>query len=157
MQNHPENSTVKCIIDKNRRLLNARHHTAGHLLGNVVEELHLNLKAQKCHAFSGEAYIEFHGDKVPNEPSFSEALRNAVAKNLPTKIFETDRRQFESIYYKLPYEIPENKKFRVMQIGNYPPIPCGGTHVKSTGEIREITLKKMKQKGGILKISFGVT
>jgi alanyl-tRNA synthetase len=160
-QNSPPNSLknidVKCILHKERRLLNARHHTAGHLLGNVVEELYSDLKAQKCHAFPGEAYIEFRGDEVPNEPSLSDALRNAIAKKLSTKIFETDRKQFESVYYKLPYEIPENKKFRVMQIGNYPPIPCGGTHVKSTGEIGEIMLKKMKQKNGVLKISFGVT
>ncbi|MDR2782085.1 MAG: alanyl-tRNA editing protein [Holosporaceae bacterium] len=156
MQNPSENSSVKCFIAKNRRLLNARYHTAGHLLGNIVKELHPNLKAQKCHAFPGEAYIEFCGDEVPNEQLLSEKLQNAIEKNSPTKIFETDRRQFESIYYKLPYEIPESKKFRVMQIGNYPPIPCGGTHIKSTGEIGEMTLKKMKQKNGLLKISFGV-
>jgi alanyl-tRNA synthetase len=156
-QNLPENSVVKCILDKDRRLLNARYHTAGHLLGNVVEELYPDLKAQKCHAFPGEAYIEFRGDEMPNEESLRESLRNATTENLLTKIFETDHRQFESTYYKLPYEIPETKKFRVMQIGNYPPIPCGGTHVRSTGEIAEIMLKKMKQKNGLLKISFGVT
>jgi alanyl-tRNA synthetase len=157
LPNSSENSAVKCILDGDRRLLNARYHTAGHLLGNVVEKLHPNLKAQKCHAFPGEAYIEFSGMETPNEELLQESLRNAIAENLSTKIFETDREQFETSYYKLPYEVPENKKFRVMQIGNYPPIPCGGTHVKSTVEIREITLKKMKQKNGVLKISFGVT
>jgi alanyl-tRNA synthetase len=156
-QNPPKNNVVKCTLDKDRRLLNARYHTAGHLLGNVVEKLYPSLKAQKCHAFPGEAYIEFRGDEMPNEGLLRESLRNAITDNLSTKIFETDRRQFESAYYKLPYEIPEVKKFRVMQIENYPPIPCGGTHVKSTGEIGEITLKKMKQKNGLLKISFGVT
>jgi alanyl-tRNA synthetase len=94
---------------------------------------------------------------MPNEESLRENLQNAIAENFPTKIFETDRKEFESSYYKLPYEIPETKKFRVMQIENYPPIPCGGTHVTATGEVGEITLKKMKQKNGLLKISFGVT
>jgi alanyl-tRNA synthetase len=155
-QNQPENSVAKCLLDKERRLLNARYHTAGHLLGNAVEELCPNLKAQKCHAFPGEAYIEFIGNEMPNEESLQKKLQNAITENLPTKIFETDRRQFESTYYKLPYEIPEAKKFRGMQIGNYQPIPCGGTHVMSTGEIGEITLKKMKQKNGLLKISFVV-
>jgi alanyl-tRNA synthetase len=131
-------------------------HTAGHLLGNVVEELYPNLKAQKCHAFPGEAHIEFHGDEMPNEKLLRESLQNAITKNLATKIFEIDRDEFESTFYKLPYEIPGNKKFRVMQIGNYPPIPCGGTHLASTSEIGEIILSKMKSKNGILKISFGV-
>ncbi|MDR0755642.1 MAG: alanyl-tRNA editing protein [Puniceicoccales bacterium] len=156
MQDFCENCAVKCIIDPDRRLLNARHHTAGHLLGNVVEELYPGFKAQKCHAFPGESYIEFQGTEAPNELLLSEALRNVVAKNLQTKIFEMDRRQFESTYYKLPYEIPETKKFRIVQIGNYPPIPCGGTHVISLMEICEVLLKKMKQKNGLLKISFGV-
>lgn len=156
MQDFQGNCVVKCIIDQDRRLLNARYHTAGHLLGNIVEKLCPNLKAQKCHAFPGESYIEFQGKEMPNEPLLSETLKNVMAKNLQTKIFEMDRRQFESTYYKLPYEIPETKKFRIVQIGNYPPIPCGGTHVISLAEIGEILLKKMKQKNGILKISFGV-
>ncbi|GHT95446.1 hypothetical protein FACS1894122_12940 [Alphaproteobacteria bacterium] len=151
-----KNCAVKCVIDKDRRLLNARYHTAGHLLGNVVESKYPSLKAQKCHAFPGEAYIEFHGSEMPNDHLLSNALQNAIAENLETKIFEMDRRSFESTYYKLPYKIPENKKFRVLQIGNYLPIPCGGTHVRSTKEIGEITINKMKQKNGILRISFGV-
>jgi alanyl-tRNA synthetase len=132
LPNSPENCTVKCLIDNERRLLNARHHTAGHLLGNIVEELYPNLKAQKCHAFPGEAYIEFRGDEVPNEPPLSEAWENAVAKNLPTKIFETDRRQFESMYYKLPYEIPENKKFCAMAINGKSSIRLALWEIRST-------------------------
>jgi alanyl-tRNA synthetase len=157
VQNHLKNSAVKCVVDKDKRLLNARYHTAGHLLGNVVEELRPNLKAQKCHAFPGEAHIEFSGTEIPSEQLLSEKLRNVIAENLQTKIFEMNRREFESTWYKLPYEIPENKKFRVMQIGNYPPIPCGGTHITLLNEIGEITLSKIKSKNGILKISFGVT
>jgi alanyl-tRNA synthetase len=152
----PKNCAVKCFIDKDRRLLNARYHTAGHLLGNIVEELYPNLKAQKCHAFPGEAYIEFRGNEIPSEELLRESLQNAITKNLATKIFEIDCDAFESTYYKLPYEIPGNKKFRVMQIGDYPPIPCGGTHLASTSEIVEIILSKMKVKNRILKISFGV-
>jgi len=156
VQDLPENCDVKCIIDKDRRLLNARYHTAGHLLGNIVEELYPNLKAQKCHAFPGEAHIEFRGDEIPNEELLQESLQNTITQSLATKIFEIDRDAFEAIYYKLPYEIPGNKKFRAVQIGNYPPIPCGGTHLASINEIGEIILGKIKSKNEILKISFGV-
>jgi alanyl-tRNA synthetase len=153
----PQNCEVKCVIDKDRRLLNARYHTAGHLLGNVVEAACPSLKALKCHAFPGESYIEFQGPGMPNEQTLQESLQNAIAKDLKTENFEIDRDSFEATYYKLPYEIPGNKKFRVMQIGNYFPIPCGGTHIASTKEIVEIRLNKIKQKNGILRISFGVT
>ncbi|MDR1475140.1 MAG: alanyl-tRNA editing protein [Holosporales bacterium] len=150
------NCKVKCAIDKDRRLLNARHHTAGHLLGNVVELAFPSLKAIKCHAFPGEAYIEFLGADPPDEQLLQKSLQNAIAQDLKTKVFEIDRDSFELVYYKLPYEIPENKNFRVMQIGNFAPVPCGGTHLASIKEIVGITLNKIKHKNSIVRISFGV-
>ena len=156
IRDHLKNCDVRCSVDQERRILNARYHTAGHLLGNVVEKLLPNLKAQKCHAFPREAYLEFRGDGIPNEGSLYDTLQNIIDQNLVTKIFEIDRDTFESTYYRLPYKIPGNKKFRAVQIGDFPPIPCGGTHLASTKEIGGIILGKIKSKNGILKISFGI-
>lgn len=55
-----KNITVNIKIDNSRRLLNARYHTAAHLLGNVVENMYPDLKAFKGHySFPGEAYVGF--------------------------------------------------------------------------------------------------
>lgn len=62
---------VDCFVNQERRLLNSRYHTAGHLLGNIVELEYPSLKAIKGHAFPGEAveFVEtdsptsFQGDK----------------------------------------------------------------------------------------------
>ncbi len=48
-------SKVSCVLNQERRMINARYHTAGHLLGNIVEELYPNLKARKGHSFPHEA------------------------------------------------------------------------------------------------------
>ncbi len=54
------NAAAEIKIDPARRLLNARYHTAAHLLSNIAEEMHSDLKAVKGHSFPGEGYVEFY-------------------------------------------------------------------------------------------------
>jgi alanyl-tRNA synthetase len=46
--------------------------------------------------------------------------------------------------------------FRVLQIGDYKPVPCGGTHLSNANEIGSILIKKVKTKDGVLKISYEI-
>lgn len=144
-------------LEKQRRLINARYHTAGHLLSNIVEILNPKLNAIKGHSFPGEAYVAFQGDEAIDVKELQNAINEAIAKNDKTTIFEIDPLSFEEQFYKLPYSIPDNKKFRVMQIGDMSPIPCGGTHLSSVGEIGLMRVNKIKNKNGILRISYEVT
>jgi alanyl-tRNA synthetase len=188
---------VTCKIDSNRRLLNAKYHTAGHLVAGCLENAHSQMIATKCHAFPGEAYVEFQGasDLYPNvkriggrsieaqaqsctrrtvqaehrndEPtnflrlgiqlqSIQELVNQLIQQKIQTKVFEIDLSSFENKYYKLPYPVPANKPFRVLQIGDYKPVPCGGTHLSNTSEIGSILIKKVKTKDGVLKISYEI-
>ncbi len=147
---------VACLVDKDRRMLNARYHTAAHLLGNVAEALYSGFQAIKGHSFPGEAYVEFQGASLPEADKLMDGLKAAIDSNLKTKIFETDRESFERLFYKLPYEIPGDKKFRVMQIESFPPVPCGGTHLSNTGEIGIVEIGKIKTKNGMARIAYGV-
>lgn len=148
---------ILCVINKNMRILNAKYHTAGHLLGNIVEMLYPSLKAIKGHSFPKEAYVEFDGLDMPDVNKLQTALNQAISKGHATTIFEIAPLAFEQKYYKLPYQIPGNKVFRVMQIEKYPPVPCGGTHLASTSEIGSMILSKIKIKNGIIRVSYEVT
>jgi alanyl-tRNA synthetase len=150
------NRRVKCSVDGKRRLLNARYHSAGHLLGNVAEALCPDLRAVKCHAFPGEAYVAFQGGGMPDGGQLQELLRGAIGQKLEIRSFEANRRLFEPNPHGLPGEIPGDKAFRAVQIGNYGPIPCGGTHVASVEEIGEIFLGKIRRKDGVLRLAYGV-
>jgi alanyl-tRNA synthetase len=153
----PVGSKIECLIDQGRRIINARYHTAGHLLGNIVEILHPTLKAHKGHSFPGEAYVEFQGDDdTINSTALQKAIDDAIIRNDKTRIFEMAPDTFEAQFYKLPYRIPENKKFRAMQIGDMPPVPCGGTHLTSMGEIGSMGISKIKIKNNCVHISYGV-
>lgn len=96
-------SKIICILDKDRRILNARYHTIAHLLGNVVELLYPSLKATKGHSFPKEAYVEFQGDMVADYNEITEALKEIISKNLVNQTFEIDSITFEEKFYKLPY------------------------------------------------------
>jgi alanyl-tRNA synthetase len=146
---------VFCAIDRERRLFNARYHTAGHLLANIIENIYPDLTSTKCHAFPGESYVEFQCDGTTYDfEAVQQRLNDDISTGLTTKIFEINRDLFEKKYYKLPYAIGDDKDFRVLQIGNYKPIPCGGTHLKNTQEIAIATIKKSKIKNNILKVSY---
>jgi alanyl-tRNA synthetase len=147
---------VVCRIDQTRRLLNAKHHTAGHLLAGVIEKARPQLTATKCHAFPGEAYVEFLGGGELQSQVIQELASQAIWQGISTQIFEIDLQSFENKYYKLHYPIPANKPFRVLQIGDYKPVPCGGTHLSNTNEIGRIMVKKVKAKDGVLKVSYEV-
>jgi alanyl-tRNA synthetase len=151
---HLENLRVICFIDKNKRLLNARYHTAAHLLGNIVELLYPKLKATKGHSFPNQAYVEFQGTDLPDVIRLQDALTQSINNTLAIKIFEINPDAFEQQFYKLPYPIPENKDFRVMQIAGLSPIPCGGTHLSNTSEIGNMTIGKIKAKNDVVHISY---
>jgi alanyl-tRNA synthetase len=146
---------VFCTIDRERRLLNARYHTAGHLLASIIENIYPDLTPTKCHAFPGESYVEFQcGSTIYDLEKVQQRLNDDIRMGLTTKIFEINRDLFEKKYYPLPYAIGDDKDFRVLQIGDYKPIPCGGTHLINTQEIGIATIKKSKIKNNILKVSY---
>lgn len=152
----PVGSKMYGLVSQERRLINARYHTAAHLLGNIVEILNPKLRAIKGHSFPGEAYVEFQGDESLDTATLQNAINEAIAKNDKTSVFEIDPIAFEEQFYKLPYSIPENKKFRVMQIGDMSPVPCGGTHLSSIDEIGHVRIMRIKAKNGALRISYEV-
>jgi len=152
----PIGEKVYCFINEEKRLCNARYHTAAHLLGNTIEILYPSLKAIKGHSFPGQAYVEFLGNEKIDSAVIQEALNQFIEKNDKTRIFEIDPVSFEEQFYQLPYSIPANKKFRVMQIGSLLPVPCGGTHLSSLGEIKHVLVKKIKEKNNIVHISYEV-
>lgn len=151
-----EQGYVLCWLNKDKRLLNARYHTAAHLLSAIVENTYPSLKAIKAHAFPTEAYIEFQGSHTLDKAYLQELCNEAIFTGYPITSFTIHSVLFEQKFYKLPYHIPANKEFRVIQIAGFTPIPCGGTHLKTTTEIGDMILDKIKIKGDKIRISYEV-
>lgn len=134
---------VALLVDQQPRKMNARLHSAGHLLAHVVEEMGLSLRATAGHHWLGEARVEFahtgaEGAAAPtlNPDEVAEHVNRYVAADVAIGV-EGD-----------PYSS------RSIRIGDFPPTGCGGTHVSSTGEIGRVVIRGIAQKKGIVRIGY---
>lgn len=131
---------VTLLVDEEWRHIHTSLHTAGHLIAAVGEYLFPSIKPQSGHHWPGEARVEFAGEMLLHpeevEPAFSDVLAKAIENDLPVQI------------------AGESFASRVIQIGEFPPLPCGGTHLRRLGLLSKIELTKLKVKDGKLRVSY---
>jgi alanyl-tRNA synthetase len=134
---------VTVEIDEAWRRSSSRWHSAGHLIAAVVERQWPSLKAVSGHHWAGEARVEFTGS--------GDDLVNEVAIQLPHLLAE-------AITEDQPVRISNDPLVdRTVVIGDYKPVPCGGTHVERTGQLPSVTIGKVRMKDGKLRVSYGLT
>jgi alanyl-tRNA synthetase len=127
-------------VDADWRSLNSVSHTSGHLIAAVCEQLLPGLIAVNGHHWPAEARVEFAGeglDRIQARIAEIEvSLAGCLAADLPVSICGdpfTDR---------------------AIRIGDLPPVPCGGAHVASLGEIAAIRIRSVKIKGDRARVSY---
>ena len=130
-------------IDGEWRRLNAAYHTAGHLIGALVEEQG-GFTALAGHQWPGEARVEFDGDGAGAEPADVQAKLTA---DLAAAFVADEAVVIEG----------DPRVSRAIRIGAHTPIPCGGTHVTRLSDIGEIRIDAVKRKSGRLRVSYTVT
>ncbi len=132
-------SRVSMRIDASRRRLNARLHSAGHLIAEVGERLAPGLKACAGHHWPNEARVEFDGhpgDVAAFESGLVQALHTAVEADVPITV------------------AADTSTGRQVQVDAGVPVPCGGTHVASAAAIGTIQVRRVQPKGGRLRVSY---
>ena len=156
-----EGSVVKCKVNKYRREILKKHHTATHIvnaasrmiLGNHVWQHGAEKTSEKArldithYQSLSEAEIE----------KIEEKANEIVRKNLPVKIEWLPREEAEERYGFRIYQggvVPE-EKLRIVSIGNIDHEACGGLHCKSTGEVGLIVILRTKRiQDGVDRIEF---
>ena len=133
---------VSLKIDLLRRSLNSRLHTAGHLIGNVVERIHPDFKAVSGHHWPKEARVDFDIGSFDLPSDFKAIIQESVLKVI------TDSRSVTAAMIE--------PNLRTVTIEGETPIPCGGTHVLTTDQIGEIALGDIKLKNQILRIRYSI-
>lgn len=133
---------VELRIDPTLRLQNAQFHTAGHLIAAVVEQHFPSLKAVSGHHWPGEARVEFEG-------SFSGENDELVAL--------THMGIEDAKHAGLAVRICGDPFLtRTIQIGEFKPVPCGGTHLLNITDLPSIVLSNVKNKKGRLRVSYNL-
>lgn len=130
---------VELSVDKAGRDLNAQYHSAGHMIGLVVETLCQGLKAVQGHHWPSEARVEFEGNLTHARLS-SEDIQNAVDAMITRDIaFQIVGDPFAS---------------RALQIGDSKPVGCGGTHVQSSADLKGLVIEKVRVRKRRLRVSY---
>ena len=133
---------VDITVEPTWRATNARLHSGGHLLSALIEAGFPGVRATGGHHWPGEARVEFQGDELPT----ADAVRDYLASELP-----------KSLGSPVPFKrITSEDGIRMIQIGNHPAVPCGGTHVESTVDLKNMSVTAVKVKKGKLRISYDI-
>jgi len=154
---------VRGVIDWERRYRLMRMHTAAHILGYAVKKLYgLEVGYHGGMLSINESHQDFTA-RIPRGdlPKLEDVVRTVIKNNLKVKAFwllrEEAKRYIEPFGEHLT-ELHEGiKTFRIVEIEGIYAVPCGGTHVSSTGEVGEIKLLKRESKGkGITRIRYTI-
>lgn len=149
---------VQLQVEWSRRLYHCQLHTAGHILDQAIKDVCPGIYATDGnHGINQKSYLELSAEI---DPSLAKNIQNRanqiISENHPISFEMLTKAQMEQRDIKLPFDLPTNKPLRIMQIGTFPPMPDGGTHLESTGTCWPITVTEIKPKKGAWRISYSV-
>lgn len=151
---------VRIVVDADRRTLNARLHSAGHLVDMAVSRLGLDWVPSKGYHFPDGPYVEYEGELDPEQQaelqaSIEKQANELIQQDLPVSCRFVDHDELTHLCRHVPSNIPTNKPTRVVQFDTFA-VPCGGTHVASLADIQKLTITKLKKKSGSIRVGYAV-
>lgn len=167
----PVDSTL--AIDREKRLLYSRLHTAGHALGSAVRT-RLQHKIDgfdelKASHFPDSAACEFKGLIQGSEKDgIQKQVDEIVDAKMPVQIEFWSKEDFRN--NGLERLIPKDEdwnaiaetsgelkgKIRIVNIVGADIYPCGGTHVPDTGSCGKVKVRKIGRQKGTSRVAYAV-
>lgn len=151
---------VHIAVDGDRRKLNARLHSGGHLVDMAVTELGLDWTPGKGYHFPDGPYVEYDGELNPEQQEELRAkielkTNELIEQNLLVSCHFVEYEELKQLCHHVPTNLPSNKPIRVVQFDTFA-VPCGGTHVHSLGDIQKLTITKLRNKSGSIRVGYAV-
>ncbi|ETN42272.1 uncharacterized protein HMPREF1541_04213 [Cyphellophora europaea CBS 101466] len=153
---------VQMSIDVDRRLLNSRIHSAGHILGVAIMRLSREgklpeLVETKAKHYPGDACVEFKGLIEGKAKDMIQAASDElVGEARPLTICFWSRVECAEHNVALPEKI-EGDIFRAVDIEGCGAYACGGTHVTDTKGVGKINVRSIKRQKGTSRVSYSVS
>ncbi|MDQ2950612.1 MAG: DHHA1 domain-containing protein [Acidobacteriota bacterium] len=138
-------------IDWRRRFDHMQQHTGQHLLSAVFVEL-MNAPTVSFHLGADSATIDLQIPSLePRQVQLVELRANEIVfANRPVQI--SFQEQTEALDLRKPSE--REGLLRVVSIEGLDRSACGGTHVRATGEIGPILIRKLERVRGNVRLEF---
>jgi alanyl-tRNA synthetase len=149
----PNEESVTCQIDWNRRFDHMQQHSGQHLLSAVCLEKH-NFMTLSFHLGEDYCTIDIEVSELSSDQLYSierEVNRQIYLNHNILSYFVTGEEVAQLKLVKQP-KVTEN--IRIVEIKDVEYNACGGTHVSSTGEIGIIKLLKAEKIKGNTRIYF---
>jgi Ser-tRNA(Ala) deacylase AlaX len=165
LNNLEAGTRVSIRIDKKTRMLNAKLHSAGHILDAAMDRLSLSdaLRPLKGYHFPDGPNVEY---EIANEGlldsrcngsyetlivDLNRVLMELISEDISTVVNDFDRDDAGKICKMDTTSYPQ--RVRVVYVASLP-CPCGGTHVKKTSDINGIVVTGIKKKKKVFKVSY---
>jgi len=146
-----ESGSVECAVDWRRRFDHMQQHTGQHLLSAVFEEL-FHLKTVSFHLGAESATIDIEGGAV--EPrTVLEAERRANEIVFENRLVTVE---FQDAADAQGLRKPSGREgtLRIISIDRLDRSACGGTHVRATGEIGPVLIRKLDKIRQTVRVEF---
>ncbi|KAM3198335.1 hypothetical protein ACQJBY_073468 [Aegilops geniculata] len=158
-----EGQSVSLEIDAERRKLNSRLHSAGHLLDSCMTNLGLHLEPGKGYHFPDGPFVEYKGvvpaDKLQDKKLELEKEANElISKGAKVLVSVFSYGEAAKLCGgALPSYISEGSTPRIVKFGDCPGCPCGGTHVADIADIGNLKVTNIRVKKGVTKVSYSIS
>jgi alanyl-tRNA synthetase len=144
-------AAADCILDWDRRFDHMQQHTGQHLLSAVFAE-HFALHTVSFHLGAESSTIDLEA-AVVDERTVRETERRAnavVFENRPVTFEYRDAAEAEGLRKASDRE----GELRIVVIEGLDRSACGGTHVRATGEIGPILIRKIEKVRQTVRVEF---
>ncbi len=145
--------SVDARIDENRRFTLMQQHSGQHLLSSCAEKLY-NANTVGFHI--GDDYITIDLDQKLDASqiiALEKAANELIYKNLEIVAHYPSSEELLQMPLRKQPKVTEN--IRVIEIIDADFSPCGGTHLKRTGEIGIVKIKRVEPYKTGVRIEFG--
>ena len=143
----PEVGTkVTATIDWDRRYIHMRMHTAMHLVGAIIP-----FGVTGGNISAAKSRLDFDAPEAIDKEAVNEKLAELVAMDSPVGcrwITDEELDAQPELVRTMSVQPPRGVgRIRLLDIQDIDLQPCGGTHVKATGEVGQARVSKIENKG----------
>ena len=142
---------VECAIDCNRRFDHMQQHTGQHLLSAVFEEM-FRLHTVGFHLGADSSTLDLEGGTLDSGRAAQAEWRanQLVCEHRPVTV------KYEHASEALGLRKPSEREgtLRIVSIEGLDRSACGGTHVRATGEIGALLVRKLEKVRQSVRVEF---
>ncbi len=145
--------TVEGRVNWDRRYDHMQQHTGQHILSQAFLRV-AEAETIGFHLGATTTTIDLdRGDLTPDEIARAEELANRVIEeNREVSARFVERLDLERVTIRRPPKV--NGPIRLVEIADFDVVPCGGTHVRRTGEVGLLAIVRTERYKGGWRITF---